>query len=38
MTVNRRSLRNPIRELVAVGVLESEPHRGDWVREVSLKE
>jgi len=38
MTVNRRSLRNPIRELVAVGVLESEPHRGDCVREVSLKE
>ena len=31
-------IREALRELVAMGVLESAPHRGVWVREVSLVE
>jgi DNA-binding GntR family transcriptional regulator len=31
-------VREAIRELVAMGVLQSSPHRGAWVRQVSLSE
>ena len=31
-------IREALRELVAMGVLESAPHRGAWVREVSISE
>lgn len=34
----REQIREALRELVAMGVLESAPHRGVWVREVSVQE
>ena len=38
MQVSSIPVREAIRELVAMGILQSEPHRGAWVREVSLSE
>lgn len=38
MGVSSIPVREAIRELVAMGVLQSAPHRGAWVRQVSLQE
>ena len=38
MSVSSIPVREAIRELVAMGVLQSAPHRGAWVRQVSLLE
>ncbi len=38
LNVSPIPVREAIRELVAIGVLESAPHKGAWVREVSLEE
>jgi DNA-binding GntR family transcriptional regulator len=38
MKVSSIPVREAIRELVAMGILQAEPHRGAWVRQVSLLE
>jgi len=38
MSASSIPVREAIRELVAMGVLQSAPHRGAWVRQVSLPE
>lgn len=38
MSASSIPVREAIRELVAMGVLQSAPHRGAWVRQVSLSE
>ena len=38
MNVSSIPVREAIRELVAMGILRSAPHRGAWVRQVSLLE
>ena len=38
MNASSIPVREAIRELVAMGVLQSAPHRGAWVRQVSLSE
>jgi len=38
LNVSNIPVREAIRELVAMGVLQSAPHKGAWVREISLGE
>jgi len=38
MNASSIPVREAIRELVAMGILQSAPHRGAWVRRVSLRE
>ncbi|MFZ5829984.1 MAG: GntR family transcriptional regulator [Planctomycetota bacterium] len=38
LSVSAIPIREAFRELVAIGILDSAPHKGAWVREVSLRE